>query len=228
MTSTETPPRRVFASERAARKDRVLTWITLGVAAVICVVIGVGAYAMSNSWWTEEAPVASADQQLPDGQSRFDRAGQDFFTRQGRATIDLGSPASAAELGLPAGGATRVDTLVPVSLDIRGSGADIAFRGVSSFTLATSDDALSRVDVVPAASGSWATMSGDLEARAAEWGWTEAQLAALDEEVGAAGRNAGVASTVSLPPTTYAGMDITADVSVSAGGSLALVYVLSR
>lgn len=228
MTSTETPPRRVFASDRAARKDRALTWITLGVAAVICVVIGVGAYAMATSWWTEEAPVASADQQLSDGQSRFDRAGQDFFTRQGRATVDLGSPASAAELGLSSDGTVRIDTLVPISLDIRGSGADIAFHGVSGFALTTSGDALSRVEVAPAGSGSWASMSADLQARAAEWGWTEAQLATLDEGVGAAGRNAGVASTVSLPTTTYAGMDITADVSVSAGGSLALVYVLSR
>lgn len=228
MTSTETPPRRVFPNERAARKNRLLTWITLGVAAVICVVIGVGAYGMSNSWWTEDTPVASADQELPDGQSRFDRAGQDFFNRQSRATIDLGSPASAVELGLSEGGDTRIDTLVPISLEIRGTGADVSFGGVSSFELTTAGDALTQVEVVPAASGSWATISADLTARAGEWGWTGAQLATLEEGVGTAGRNAGVASTLSLPPTTYAGIDITAEVSVSAGGTLGLVYVLSR
>lgn len=118
--------------------DRVLTWVTLSIAAVICLVLGFGAVAMANSWWTEEAPVASADQQLPDGQSRFDQAGFDFLNRQGHATVDVTASASASELGLPTAGQTPIDTLVPISLEVRGDASSLEFNGVSRFELTTS------------------------------------------------------------------------------------------
>ena len=228
MTSTATRPRKESPSARAARKNRLLTWITLAIAAVICAVIGVGAYAMNTSWWTEESPVAASDQQLPDGQSRFDRAGQDFFNRQGRVTVDLSSTTSASDLGLPLAGTTAVDTLVPLSLDIRTGGDDITFGGVSHFEITTGQDSVTRISVEPPSSGSWSTISADLRSRATGWGWTDADLATLGDQVGDAVRNEGVASTVSLPAVASEGLGITADVNVTAGGSLQLVYTLTR
>ncbi|MXS73650.1 hypothetical protein CSIV_12255 [Microbacterium sp. CSI-V] len=228
MTSTATRPRKESPSARAARKNRLLTWITLAIAAVICAVIGVGAYAMNTSWWTEESPVAASDQQLPDGQSRFDQAGQDFFNRQGRVTVDLSSTTSASDLGLPLAGTTAVDTLVPLSLDIRTGGEDIAFGGVSHFEITTGQDRVTRISVEPASSGSWSAISADLRSRATAWGWTDADLATLGDQVGDAGRREGVASTVSLPAVASEGLGITADVNVTAGGSLQLVYTLTR
>lgn len=228
MTSFVTPRRAESPKARAARKNRLLTWITLSVAALICAAAGVGAYAMTQSWWTEESPVAAADQQLPDGQSRFDGAGQDFFNRQGRVTVDLRTPASATDLGLPVSGTTAIDTLVPLSVDVRTNGDDISFSGVSRFELVTTGDELTRVSIVPAASGSWTAISTDLRGRGAEWGWSDADLAALADGVGVAARDDGVASTVSLPSVESAGLDIAAEVNVSTAGALQLVYVLSR
>lgn len=228
MSSTAPPPRRESPSARAKRKSRLLTAITLGIAVIVCAVVGVGAYAMTNSWWTEEAPVASADQQLPDGQSRFDQAGRDFLNRQRLVTIDVGAPAPAVDLGLPADGSTSVDTLVPLPVEVRGGVGEIRFSGVSQFTLVTVDGGLVRVAVVSASSGSWTAMSADLRARAGEWGWSDADLATLDDQVGAAARNDGVATTMSLPPVTSGGVDIGAEVTVTTAGALELVYVVSR
>lgn len=228
MTSTATRSRKESPNARAARKNRLLTWITLAIAAVICVVIGVGAYAMSTSWWTEESPVAASDQQLADGQSRFDRAGQDFFNRQGRVTVDLSSATSASDLGLPLTGTTAVDTLVPLSLDIRTAGEDITFGGVSHFEIMTGQDSVTGISVEPASSGSWSAISRDLRSRATAWGWSDADLATLGDQVGSAARNEGVASTVSLPAVASGGLDIAADVDVTARGSLRLVYTLTR
>lgn len=228
MTSTATRPRKDSPSARAARKNRLLTWITLTIAAVICVVIGVGAYAMNTSWWTEESPVAAADQQLPDGQSRFDQAGQDYFNRQGRATVDLASGTAATELGLPVAGTTAIDTLVPLALDIRTSGEDITFGGVSHFDITTGQDGITGVAVEPASSRVWSAISTELRARASAWGWSDADLATFGDQVGAAARDEGVASTVSLPAVASGGLTITAAVNVTAGGSLQLVYTLTR
>jgi hypothetical protein len=228
MTSTAPSPPRESPSARAKRKNRLLTAITLGIAVIICAVVGIGAYAMTNSWWTEEDPVASADQQLPDGQSRFDQAGQDFFNRQRVVTIDLGAPASAADLGLPGDGSTTVDTLVPLPVEVRGGEDELRFGGVTRFSLATADGALARVAIVSASSGAWTAMAADLRGRVGEWGWSDADIATLADQVGAAARNEGVATTMSLPTVTSAGVDIGAEVTVTATGALELVYVLSR
>ncbi|WP_022879112.1 hypothetical protein [Microbacterium sp. B19] len=227
MTSTVPPLRRPSPAARAARKDRVLTWVTLSIVAVICLVLGFGAVAMANSWWTEETPVASADQQLADGQSRFDRAGLDFLNRQGHATVDVTASTSASELGLPTSGQTPIDTLVPISLEVRGDGTSVKFSGLSHFELTTSDDILTRVQVIPAASGSWASISSELGSRAAQWGWSQAQLDALHEQVGDAARNEGTTSTLSLPTVTYGGMSITAQVT-SSDGTLSLAYNIGQ
>ncbi|WP_285137113.1 hypothetical protein [Microbacterium sp. lyk4-40-TSB-66] len=228
MTSTASPPRRESPSARAKRKNRLLTAITLGIAVIICAVVGLGAYAMTNSWWTEDDPVASADQQLSDGQSRFDRAGQDFFNRQRLVTVDLGAPASAADLGLPGDGSTIVDTLVPLPIEVRTNGDDLRFSGVTRFSLVTVGGALAQVAVVSASSGAWTAMEADLRARAGQWGWSDADIATLAEQVGAAARNEGVATSMTLPTVAFMGVDIGAEVTVSEVGSLELVYVLSR
>lgn len=213
--------------ERRARRERRATWITLSVVAIICAVVGVGAYAMANSWWVADAPAPSADQQLADGQSRFDRAGVDFLNRQRLATVDIAAPARASELGLPTEGETPVETLVPLTVEVRGNGAAIAFPGVSWFSLGTADDRLTSLSVTPGSSGAWTTIRTDLEGRAGEWGWTASDLATLEAQVGEAAREEGDAQTVSLPPTLVDGMTVSADVVIDESGQISLQYVFA-
>lgn len=227
MASTTSPPRRLSPGERRARRERRATWITLSVVAIICAVMGVGAYAMANSWWVADAPAPSADQQLADGQSRFDRAGVDFLNRQRLATVDIAAPARASELGLPSEGETPVETLVPLTVEVRGDGGEIAFPGVSRFSLQTADDRLTSLSVTPGSSGAWTTIRTDLERRAGEWGWTANDLATLEAQVGEAAREEGDAQTVSLPRTPVDGMTVSADVVVDESGRISLRYVFA-
>lgn len=228
MTTTSTPPRRPSPGARRARRERLATWITISVVLVICGAAGLGAYAMSHSWWVEAAPAPAADQQLTDGQSRFDRAGLDFLNRQRLATVDVVAPAPASELGLPSDGDTPIETLVPLTVDVRGAEGVLSFPGVSSFALTTSADRLETLTVTPAASGTWITIRADLEKRATEWGWSTADLEDLERKVGEAGRQEGVAQTMSLPEASVDGMTVSADVTVDAAGGIALQYVFAR
>lgn len=228
MTTTASPPRRPSQAERRARRERLSTWITIGVVLVICAVAGFGAYAMANSWWVDDTPTASADQQLPDGQSRFDQAGLDFLNRQGIATVDVVGGASARELGLPVDGETPVDTLVPLTVDVRGNDGGLSFPGVSRFALSTGDDRLTAVAVTPASSSTWVAIRSDLEQRAPQWGWSASDLQDLDQKVADAGRSDGVAETLSLPATLVDGMTVTAHVVVDERGRISLQYVFAR
>lgn len=227
MTATTTPPRRPSPGERRARRERLATWITISVVLVICAAAGLGAYAMSNSWWVQEAPRPAADQQLADGQSRFDRAGIDFFNRQRLATVDVVDPAPASDLGLPPDGDTPIETLVPLTVDVRGAQSVLTFSGVSSFVLTTSGDRLAALTVTPAASSTWIAIRDDLEQRSAEWGWSPSDLEDLERKVGEAGREEGVAQTMALPAASVDGMTGTARVTVDAAGRISLQYVFT-
>lgn len=227
MTSTATPPRRLSPGERRARRERLATWITLSVVAVVCAVVGIGAYAMANSWWVQEAPAPAADQQLADGQSRFDRAGIDFLNRQRLATVDVAGAASAGELGLPSDAVTPVETLVPLTVEVRGVGSTISFGGVSRFAIETAGDRVTALAVTPGASGAWTSIRADLERRAGEWGWSAGDIDSVQEQVGEAARAEGRAQTVSLPARSVDGMTVSANVTVDESGRLSLEYVFA-
>lgn len=227
MTATTTPPRRPSPGERRARRERLTTLITISVVLVVCTAAGLGAYAMSNSWWVQGAPSPAADQQLADGQSRFDRAGVDFFNRQRLATVDVVDPAPASDLGLPSDGDTPIETLVPLAVEVRGAQRVLTFPGVSSFVLTTSGDRLAALTVTPAASSAWMAIRGDLEQRSAEWGWSPSDLEDLERKVGDAGREEGVAQTMALPAASVDGMTALARVTVDAGGRISLQYVFA-
>lgn len=226
MTSTRTPPRRLTPGERRARRERLSTWVTIAVVALVCGAAGFGALALANSWWVDEAPAPAADQQLADGQSRFDRAGLDFLNRRRLATVDVANPAPAGELGLPADGSTPVETLVPLTVEVRGVASVLSFPGVSWFSLATAGDRLDAVTIVPASSTTWTAIRTDLKRRAPEWGWSASDLDDLNRNVGEAGRTEGVAQTFALPASVD-GLSALAQVTVDEAGRISLQYVFS-
>ncbi|MFS0713262.1 hypothetical protein ABC195_05215 [Microbacterium sp. 2P01SA-2] len=227
--ATTSAPQGPTSQQKRRRKDVVLTVVTLAAVLLVCTAAGIGAFAMANSWWTEDDPVPSADQQLADGQSRFDRAGVDFFTRQGEARIDLTSPASAADLGLDPDEASVIEPIAPVALEIAGSGEATRFAGVSWFQLTTSGDRVTEVAVLPPSSGDWRGITTDLRARGAEWGWSEEQIAELETELSDAARaDDGRSHTAALPPASVDGISVEARVTIAASGGVELLYVFSR
>lgn len=215
---------------RRRRKNLILTLVTIAVFLIVGGAAIIAAWGMSNSWWTQTDPTPSADQQLPDGQSRFDGAGVDFFTRQGTATLHLLGDTVATDLGLAADGDTEIAPIAPVALEVVGDDGAINFGGLSGFTLTTANDRVESVSVVPSASGSWMTITSDLRTRASSWGWSETDVANLEAELNDASRaEPAEAHTAAMPRIEVSGMQVDATVTIAAdSGVVGLVYDLSR
>ena len=229
MSGTPAPPRPT-PKQRRERKDVRLTIVTLAIVLAVCAAAGIGAWAMSTSWWTESDPVASADQRTAAGESRFDRAGMDYLARTGSAVVHLRSDMSpATALGLEPTGETTVEPIVPVRLEITGETDTIAFAVLPRFTVVSVDDRVTAVRFEPAASGSFPQILAELRTRVPSWGWTEDEVAAVEDEIIAAGQDqTGAIPDVALPTAQVDGMTIDAVVTITGSGRPALTYTFSR
>lgn len=205
------------------RRKALLSWIPITIVAIICAGFVVGAVAMQNSWWTEDDPTASADQEASDGMSRFDRAGVDFFTRQGTVRIKVrGDAQPASALGLAADGTEEFAPLTPVTAIVLAPDGAFGYELVSRFAVETRDDRVTAVRLLLDGSNTWAGVSAQLAAMAADWGWTTAQLDALTEEIGDTVR-ADADAVVSLPAIPVNGAAVSAEVQVDGAVFLTLV-----
>lgn len=241
MTTTSTAPSapegprlapkpRLTPKQRRARRNALLSWIPIGLVALVCVAFAVGALAMQNSWWVKPEVPASSDQQLDDGMSRFDTAGVDYLGREGIARLRLtDASVSATELGLPATGDRTVTPTVPVLLLVLVDDRVLDFELVQEFTLESVDDRVTALTVMPEASGRWTTAYADLQARAADWGWSETEIAALPDALAEAARTGAATYTAVLPPRSVAGVTASVELTVDlASNSVDLRYTLTR
>src|SRR3546814_16513507 len=88
---------------------------------------------MQNSWWTQTDPTPAGDQQAADGMSRFDRAGVDFFTRDGIVRLELRPDAApATELGLAADEPATIEPIVPVPAMVLAKAGVFVVAGVAA------------------------------------------------------------------------------------------------
>src|SRR3546814_19627810 len=96
---------------------------------------------MQNSWWTQTDPTPAGDQQAADGMSRFDRAGVDFFTRDGIVRLELRPDAApATELGLAADETAPIAPIVPVTALVLATDGVFTGEGVEEVTPTTAGD----------------------------------------------------------------------------------------
>lgn len=205
------------------RRKALLSWVPITIVALVCAGFVVGAIAMQNSWWTQDDPTASDDQQMSDGTSRFDRAGVDFFTRQGTMRVKLREDAApASALGLDADGRQDFAPITPVTAVIVAPDGAFAYELVDSFSLETEGDRVTEVRLLLDGAKTWAGVTSQLQAMAAEWGWTTAQLDQLTQDIGDKMR-AGGETVVPLPSVTVKGATVSAEVAVDTDVSLTLV-----
>lgn len=208
-------------------RRRVLSWLPTALVALVCVGFVVGAIAMQNSWWTSPTGAPAADQQASDGSSRFDQAGIDYLTRDRSARIKLRDDAEpATDLGLAADGDRTIEPLVPVTLVILGSDGAVAMQNVSSFEVSTSGDRIAAVTVSPDLVPSYQNVQADLATNAARWGWSDADLQRLTDDLAAAAQGADGAYGAELPTIRHNGIDIDAHVTIDGGAMVA--YTFSR
>jgi hypothetical protein len=216
---------------KARARRRLLSWIPISIVALICVGFVVATVLMQNSWWTDGDRPPSADQQAPDGMSVFTDAGMDYLTRQGVVRLRVGSESlPAAELGLEANGTQTFEPLTPIQAVVLADEGSFHVDLVRSFSIATSGGRVESVQLVREANGDWLSVFPHLQRLAQFWGWTDADLAQLEDDLTAAARAGnGKRYSARLAAIEHNGALASADVEVDLPASeVTVTFLISR
>lgn len=209
------------------RRRRILTWIPTGIVILVCVGFFVGAYAVSQSWWFQDDPVASDDQQTSDGQSRFTPGGVDYLTRQGTLSLRLDDDAATAQaLGLASDGVEDITPRTPVRALVSAPGGELEVSPVTVLTLGTADDRLCSVEFELRGS-SWTGAVENLRDLAPGWGWSEEDVSRLSDQVAAATSEDGDPIVVGLGPIEHLGAVVSARVEVTLDPARVTTFVIA-
>lgn len=208
--------------QRIARRKALLSWIPTAVLTVVIAGVIFGVFAVQNSWWVRTDTAPSADQQATDGTSMFGQGGVDYLTRSGTLRVSLRDTAlPASDLALDAEGERRIETLVPVDAVLLAPEGAFGMRLIDAFTITTREDRVVALTLEPDASGGWQRILATLTEMAPAWGWTSAQIAALDDALTAASRATdGAAYTATLGPASAEGVSTSAEIFVDPAGGV--------
>lgn len=194
----------------------MLSWVPISIVALLCVGFVVAAVAMQNSWWIDTERPASADQEASDGMSIFSGAGVDYIGREGLMKIRVTEDAlSAAELGLPAEGTETFEPIVPVTALVLGGDGVFSLDLVRSFAITTSGGRVESIELSRVSNGAWLSVFPHLASVAEGWGFTDADVAALQEDLTAASReNGGDRYSAAIDPVLHNGAMSSAEITV--------------
>ena len=218
------------SAARARSRRRLLSWIPISLVALLCVGFVVAALVMQNSWWADRERPADVDQQAVDGASVFTTAGVDYLTRQGAVRVRMGGDAlSATQLGLEPDGVQTVEPLTPVEAVIAAPDGVFHIDLVRAFTLTTAGDRLVSAGFVKETNGSWQSVLPYLRATAESWGWSDADLDRLQDDLTAAARDGdGEGYSARVGPVEKAGALVSVDVAVDlVGSSVTATFVIA-
>jgi len=201
---------------RTDTRRRLLSWIPISIVALLCIAFVVGAVWMQNSWWTDPDRPADESQQADDGMSLFTGPGMDYLTRQGVVRVRIGPDSlPATELGLEADGSQTFEPITPIRAVAVAPDGSFHVDLVRSFTLTTADNRVESVEFEREANGAWLTVFPDLQRVASAWGWAEADLTQLQDDLAAAARDGnGERYSAWLPLVEHKGAAVSAEVDV--------------
>lgn len=216
---------------RSKRRRVVLSWIPISIVALICVGVVVGAVAVQNSWWTQADPRPSTDQQASDGMSLFEPPGIDFLTHEGVVRVKVRADSlPASQLGLDVDGTETVEPRVPISAVVLTADGAFNVELVKSFTITTSDNQVTSVELVQDGQGMWLTIYPQLQRIAPSWGWTAQQLEQLRIDLTTASRDTtGPTYSATLPAVEHKGALASAEVTIDTdSGNVGLAFTVAR
>ncbi|SFS17316.1 hypothetical protein SAMN04487846_3513 [Microbacterium sp. cf046] len=168
----------------SARTRTLLTWLPATVLVVAIGLVVLATFAVQGSWWAEENPAASTDQKATDGSSMLTDAGFDYVNVEGILRVRIGEGALPAEkLGMAADAEKSAEFRRPVRAVVAGQDDVYVVDDVAALTAVTQDGELASVTVALDGTGTWADAVKRVTALAPTYGWDQAQIDALDEEL---------------------------------------------
>ncbi|WP_125131818.1 hypothetical protein [Microbacterium sp. 10M-3C3] len=101
-------------------------------------------------------------------------------------------------------------------------------KSATSFTVTTAGDRIVRLDVTPDLLPSWQSVESDIDANAARWGWSSADLQQLtDDLAGGVGRRRTAGRTApAFPRSTTKAFGSTPEVTIAGGASVVYGFSL--
>ncbi len=202
----------------SARTRSLLTWLPATILVVVIGLIVLATFAVQGSWWAEENPAASADQKASDGSSMLTDAGFDYVNVEGVVRVRVGEGSLPAdELGMPADGEKSAEFRRPVRAIMAGGDDVYVVDDIAGLTAVTRNGELASVTLAFDGAGTWSDATGRVSALAPTFGWDQAQIDGLDDELAEFNRTGeGDVFTAVVGPST-GGAQVTATLTFYAG-----------
>lgn len=166
------------------RTQTLLSWLP---ATILLLIIGgviFGTIAVQNSWWAEEAPVASSDQKATDGSSKLSDAGLDYVNVEGVLRVRVGEGAlPVTEVGLSADEEKKAEFRRPVRTIVAAGDEVYVVEDVETMTAIAKDGELASVSLGVGQVLPWANAVGTVQGLASEFGWSQDDIAAWDQQI---------------------------------------------
>lgn len=202
----------------SARTRSLLTWLPAAILVVVIGLIVLATFAVQGSWWAEENPAASADQKASDGSSMLTDAGFDYVNVEGVVRVRVGEGSLPAdELGMPADGEKSAEFRRPVRAIMAGGDDVYVVDDIAGLTAVTRNGELATVTLAFDGAGTWSDAVNRVSALAPTFGWDQAQIDGLADELAEFNRNGGGDVFTAVVGPSSGGAQVTATLTFYAG-----------
>jgi hypothetical protein len=160
------------------------SWLPALILVVIIAGVVFTTVAVQNSWWTEEDPVASTDQKATDGSSKLSDAGLDYVNVEGMLRVRIGEGAlPVTDIGLSADDEKSATFRRPVRAIVAAGDETYVVDDVETMVAIAQDAALTSLSLGVGQALPWASAVDTVRGLADDFGWDQAKIASLEEDL---------------------------------------------
>ena len=202
----------------SARTRSLLTWLPATILLVVIGLVVLATFAVQGSWWAEEKPSASADQKASDGSSILTDAGFDYVNVEGIVRVRIGEGAlPAEELGMGANAEKSAEFRGPVRAVVAGGEDVYVVDDVGGLTAVSRNGELASVTLMFDSPGTWSDSVEQVQALAPTFGWDEAQITSLDEQLAEFNQSGTADTFTAVVGPSQGGAQVTATLTFDPG-----------
>jgi hypothetical protein len=205
----------------SARTRSLLTWLPATALVVVIALVVLATFAVQGSWWAQDDPDASADQKAADGSSMLTDAGFDYVNVEGVFRMRIGEGAQSAEdLGMAADAEKSAELRRPVRAIIAGGDDVYVVDDIGTIDATTRDGELAAITLAFDQPGTWADAVAQVSSLASTYGWDQAQIDGLEDELVAFNRTGSSEPFTAVVGPSTGGAQVTANLIFDPGSGL--------